>query len=111
MMTLGLYVNLPSELITGMYIANEHGLAPTEHENKLRETLHSVYSLARSKLKDNHKHSHNTKLVENRYQVGNIVYLLGEIAKVSYNKKLKPAYTEPFIVCQCYPHVVYNIHT
>ena len=54
-----------------------------------------LYSLVRSKLKENlhyQKHSHDMKLFENRYQVGDLVYLLGGIAKVGESRKLKPAY-------------------
>ena len=112
MMMLGREVILPSELITGMSLVNEEAREPAKHINKLRETFHAVHSFARSKLKENlhyQKHSHDRKLFENRYQVGDLVYLLGGIAKVGESRKLKPVYTGPFIVCQFFPPVLYNI--
>lgn len=112
MMMLGREVTLPSELTTGISLINQSQLEPAEHVKKLRDTLHAVHNFARDKLKGNlhyQKHSHDKKLLERRYQVGDLVYLLGGVAKVGESRKLKPVYTGPFIVCQFYPPVLYNI--
>ena len=65
MMMLGREVTLPSKLITGMSLVNEDAREPAKHVKKLRETLHVVHNLARSKLKENlhyQKHSHDRKI-------------------------------------------------
>ena len=112
MMMLGRETNLPIEVMLGTAEANATSQKPANYVEKLGSTLNRVHTFARENLKAfqlRQKKDYDTKLVENKFQVGDLVLEIDSSTKVGQSSKLKNIWKGPYLVTKVINPVLYEI--
>ena len=102
----GREVNLPSDIL---FPFPQTEVAPDlpEYVLELRERMEECYNIVRQNLKataERQSRQHDTRIVENQYKVGDIVYL-----KLGAFKKLDGKYYGPYVVTKLCSPCIYEI--
>ena len=99
-------VNLPAELL---YLLPCEGKTKyvTEYAAELRDNMENCYIIVRKNLKEaaeRQKRDYDTRVVERKYKLGDLVY-----KRNRPGKKLDEKYTGPFFISKCLSPSVYEI--
>lgn len=103
---------MPADLLTGRSMADIGEKDPAQHVKDLRDNLHRIHELARKRLGlaiSNQKKTYDRKLLEKTFEKGDLVYLLGGVAKVGESRKLQEVYSGPFLVVDVLSPILYRI--
>ena len=110
LLMMGREVSLPTELVFGS-LGTYHDREITsygDYVDSLRERMQHAHDVAWKHLDSDSKVSHeiyDTKVLQNKYQVGDAVWSLLEARKLGVNPKLEPTYEGPFLVKKNYANV------
>ena len=102
----GREVNIPSNILYP-FPRPEEPETVHEYVSDLRNSLEVIYHTVRKNLKisaQRQKRDYDSRIVENVYQRGDLVY-----KKEGAGKKLDPKYVGPFIVIKCLSQSVYKV--
>ena len=102
MLMLGREVRIPLEIIVGNPI-NQQDSTKThgEYVTQLRDRLFKAHEVTRKHLENTatrQKHRYDAKCNINKFQLGDLVWLLNEIREVNVCPKLQPVYIGPYVV-------------
>ena len=106
MLIFGREVNIPSNILYP-FPRPEEPETVHEYVSDLRNSLEVIYHTVRKNLKisaQRQKRDYDSRIVENVYQRGDLVY-----KKEGAGKKLDPKYVGPFIVIKCLSPSVYKV--
>ena len=99
MMMLGREIALPVDLLAGAASADPPD--PADYVADLRNILQEVHTRARERIDTSleyRKQVYDKKVIQETYEVGDLVYLLNAAGKKGQSRKLQPVYTGPFLV-------------
>lgn len=114
MLFLNREVHMPIDLVMGVARANREVKEPAEYLQDLQARVKETYVQVRERLKSNQirqKRLYDTKLVQQSYQVGDLVYKLDSSSKVGSSKKLRQVWAGPFLVVEVLSPVLYRIES
>ena len=100
-MMLGREVLEPIDLMLGTVDQHLRQETPVEYVKKLEERLKFVHKQARDTLfsaQRRQKKDYDLKVLERKYNVGDLVYLINSSSKVGQSNKLKPIWNGPYLV-------------
>ena len=106
MLMFGREVNIPSNILYP-FPRQEEPASIHEYVSELRDRLEETYHTVRENLKlaaQRQKRDYDSRIVENVYNVGDLVY-----KKEGAGKKLDPKYIGPFIITKCLSPSVYKL--
>ena len=102
MLMLGREVRMPYEVILNNTTSQREPITSYgEYVSQLRSKLNKSHEVARKHLQNTavkQKKRYDAKCVVNKYQQGDLVWLLNEIREVDVCSKLQPAYIGPFVI-------------
>ena len=101
MLATGQEVRLPLDVIYGLPRTAEDGDSAAGHSLTLRQQTSRAHELARivlGKKAERNKESYDLRVAFNKYNVGDIVWLLRETRKVGATFKLEPHYDGPYVI-------------
>ena len=107
MLMFGREVNIPSNILYP-FPRQEEPASVHEYVSELRDRLEETYHTVRENLKlaaQRQKRDYDSRIVENVYNIGDLVY-----KKEGAGKKLDPKYIGPFIITKCLSPSVYKLH-
>ena len=110
-MMLGREVLEPIDLMLGTASQNLQE-TPVEYVKKLEEQLKRVHKQARDTLLSaqcRQKKDYDLKVLERKYNVGDLVYLINSSSKVGQSNKLKPIWKGPYLVIKVISPVLFRI--
>ena len=110
-MMLGREVLEPIDLMLGTVDQHLQQETPVEYVTKLEERLKRVHKQARDTLlsaQRRQKKDYDLKVLERKYNVGDLVYLINCSSKVGQSNKLKPIWNGPYLVIKI-SHVLFRI--
>ena len=114
MMMLGREVTMPVEVMLGTAEVNHNDDQPASYVTQLGEVLQHCHKLAREYLQSSQvrqKRDYDLKLSVNRYQVGDLVYLIDSSTKIGQSSKLKPVWKGPMIVIEVITPSLYRVRS
>ena len=106
MLMFGRELNIPSDILYP-FPRPEEPADVHEYVSDLRERLEDIYHTVRKNLKtaaERQKQNYDSRMVENIYQRGDVVY-----KREGAGRKLDCKYTGPFIIVECLSPSVYKI--
>jgi transposase InsO family protein len=112
MMMLGREIVTPLELVTGVSVSNSNPLPPVEHVQKLTRRLQEIHEFAREKVghaQKYQKRTHDLKLQQRPFSVGDLVYKLDSASSPGMSRKLKPVYVGPLVVSEVISPLLYRV--
>jgi transposase InsO family protein len=110
MMMLGREVTLPVDLLA--QFPKESNAEPAPYVQQLQEQLRDVHECARNKLGvalQERKRTYDQKVLEDVYDLGDLVYLLNGTSKKGTTRKLQPVYLGPFSIVRKISDALYVI--
>ena len=111
-MMLGREVLEPIDLMLGTVDQHLRQETPVEYVKKLEERLKRVHKQARDTLlsaQRRQKKDYDLKVLERKYNVGDLVYLINSSSKVGQSNKLKPIWNGPYLVIKVISPVLFRI--
>ena len=111
-MMLGREVLEPIDLMLGTVDQHLQQETPVEYVKKLEERLKRVHKQARDTLlsaQRRQKKDYDLKVLERKYNVGDLVYLINSSSKVGQSNKLKPIWNGPYLVIKVISPVLFRI--
>ena len=111
-MMLGREVLEPIDLMLGTVDQHLRQETPVEYVRKLEERLKRVHKQARDTLlsaQRRQKKDYDLKVLERKYNVGDLVYLINSSSKVGQSNKLKPIWNGPYLVIKVISPVLFRI--
>ena len=112
MLMLGHEVTQPIDVLFGAALKGESSEEPGPYLKHLRETLREIHSLAASKLRSQmqyQKRTHDLKLQEHHYEVGDFVFRCRDACKTGSSKKLNSIWMGPLVVVEVINPVLYRV--
>jgi hypothetical protein len=112
MMMLGREIVTPLELITGVSEGNSKPLPSTEHVQQLTKPLQEVHEFARERIGKTQKYqkqTHDLKLRQCAFNVGDLVYRLDSASSPGESRKLKSVYAGPLVVSEVLSPLLYRV--
>lgn len=106
MMMFGREVILPNQIIYPLP-DQKHNKNPEDYVGELRAKLENIYKVARENLKEyatRQKKDYDTRISENRYTLGQLVYRFNDVPK-----KLEKRWLGPFIITELLGPVLYQL--
>ena len=100
-MMLGREVLEPIDMMLGTASQNLRQETPVEYVKKLEKRLKRVHKQARDTIlsaQRRQKKDYDLKVLERKYNVGDLVYLIHSSSKVGQSSKLKPIWKGPYLV-------------
>ena len=111
-MMLGHEVLEPIDSMLGTVDQHLRQETPVEYVRKLEERLKRVHKQARDTLLSaqcRQKKDYDLKVLERKYNVGDLVYLINSSSKVGQSNKLKPIWNGPYLVIKVISPVLFRI--
>ena len=111
-MMLGREVLEPIDLMLGTVDQHLRQETPVEYVKKLEEWLKHVHKQARDTLlsaQRRQKKDYDLKVLERKYNIGDLVYLINSSSKVGQSNKLKPIWNGPYLVIKVISPVLFRI--
>ena len=111
-MMLGREVLEPTDLMLGTVDQHLRQETPVEYVKKLEDRLKRVHKQARDTLlsaQRRQKKDYDLKVLERKYNVGDLVYLINSSSKVGQSNKLKPIWKGPYLVIKVISPVLFRI--
>ena len=113
LLMLGRETKLPVELVYGSHSSASRPITNYgQYVDTLRERMQRAHSVARQYLKTNtirQKEVYDAKLVVNKYEMGNVVWVLNESRIEGLAPKLQPTYFGPCVVIQKINDLIFKI--
>ena len=114
MMMLGREILKPADIIFNLVGNKQAAVGELEYVKKLRKTLERVHEIERKNLQavqKRQKRTYDLKMVENSFEVGDLVLKLKAAGKVGQSRKLNPGWEGPFLVIEVISPVLYKIQS
>ena len=111
-MMLGHEVLEPTDFMLGTVDQHLRQETPVEFVKKLEDRLKCVHKQARDTLlsaQRRQKKDYDLKVLERKYNVGDLVYLINSSSKVGQSNKLKPIWKGPYLVIKVISPVLFRI--
>ena len=111
-MMLGREVMEPVDLMLGLKDQSLRKDSPVEYVQRLEQRLKSAHTLAKEHLlsaQRRQKKDYDLKVLERKYSVGDLVYLINSSTKIGQSNKLKPIWKGPFVITKVVSPVLYRI--
>ena len=111
-MMLGREVLEPIDLMLGTVDQHLRQETPVEYVKKLEDRLKRVHKQDRETLlsaQRRQKKDYDLKVLERKYNVGDLVYLINSSSKVGQSNKLKPIWKGPYLVIKVISPVLFRI--
>jgi hypothetical protein len=114
MLRLGQEVNMPSDLLFGMVGLHQSKPDGAEYVKRLLSRLDSAFKAARLNLSAAHKqmkkdYDKRPKLIDMKFDIGDIVYLVNSSISPGECKKLQPLLKGPYVVKQPLSSHLYKV--